>query len=77
VLVHGAWVDGSGWKPVYEIAGPDQIINPNLERMYAGRAHSHVVEVPGAGHSVYESDPREIAALIEDAAMHAQVRPAS
>src|ERR1700723_2166197 len=19
VLVHGAWVDGSGWKPVYEI----------------------------------------------------------
>ena len=20
VLVHGAWVDGSGWKPVYEVA---------------------------------------------------------
>jgi hypothetical protein len=19
VLVHGAWVDGSGWKPIYEI----------------------------------------------------------
>ena len=19
VLVHGAWVDGSGWKPVYDI----------------------------------------------------------
>src|SRR5260370_5937832 len=23
VLVHGAWVDGSGWKPVYEILTKD------------------------------------------------------
>ena len=23
VLVHGAWVDASGWKPVYEILGKD------------------------------------------------------
>jgi len=23
VLVHGAWVDGSGWKPVYEILNKD------------------------------------------------------
>src|SRR6201987_5806501 len=23
VLVHGAWVDGSGWKPVYEILARD------------------------------------------------------
>ena len=23
VLVHGAWVDGSGWKPVYEILTSD------------------------------------------------------
>jgi len=23
VLVHGAWVDGSGWKPVYEILAAD------------------------------------------------------
>lgn len=23
VLVHGAWVDGSGWKPVYEILVKD------------------------------------------------------
>src|SRR5882757_4289315 len=23
VLVHGAWVDGSGWKPVYEILNGD------------------------------------------------------
>jgi hypothetical protein len=23
VLVHGAWVDGSGWKPVYDILTKD------------------------------------------------------
>ena len=23
VLVHGAWVDGSGWKPVYDILTND------------------------------------------------------
>src|SRR5271170_7214924 len=26
VLVHGAWVDGSGWKPVYEILVGDGYI---------------------------------------------------
>jgi hypothetical protein len=35
-------------------------------------AHSHVVEVKGASHSVYESRPKEVAALIEQAAQHAQ-----
>jgi pimeloyl-ACP methyl ester carboxylesterase len=45
--------------------------------MYAARAHSHVVEVPGASHSVYESHPEEVAALIEDAAAHTQDGPAA
>jgi pimeloyl-ACP methyl ester carboxylesterase len=67
-----AWKVKPSWALV---AGADQIINPNLERMYASRAHSHVVEVPGASHSVYESHPREVAALIEDAAMHVQGGP--
>lgn len=58
------------------IAAADQIINPDLERMYAKRAHSHMVEAPGASHSVYESRPKEVAALIEEAATHAQVEPA-
>jgi pimeloyl-ACP methyl ester carboxylesterase len=49
----------------------DRIINPDLERMYAKRAHSDTIEVAGASHSVYESHPKEIAALIEDAANHA------
>jgi pimeloyl-ACP methyl ester carboxylesterase len=39
--------------------------------MYAERAHSHKVEIEGASHAVYESHPKEVAALIEDAAQHA------
>jgi pimeloyl-ACP methyl ester carboxylesterase len=39
----------------------------------AKRAHSHTVEIAGASHSVYESHPKEVAALIEQAAQHAQV----
>ena len=40
--------------------------------MYAERAHSHKVEVEGASHAVYESHPKEVAALIEEAARKAQ-----
>jgi pimeloyl-ACP methyl ester carboxylesterase len=43
-----------------------------LERFYATRAHSHLVEVKGASHSVYESHPKEVAALIEEAAQTSQ-----
>jgi pimeloyl-ACP methyl ester carboxylesterase len=25
VLVHGAWVDGSGWKPIYEILTKEDV----------------------------------------------------
>ncbi|MDF5723191.1 MAG: alpha/beta hydrolase [Rhizonema sp. PD37] len=53
------------------VATADKIINPDLERFYAKRAHSHKVEVEGASHSVYESHPQEVAALIEEAAQHA------
>ena len=48
-----------------------KIINPDLERMYAARAHAHTVEIDGASHSVYESHPKEVAALIEQAAQKA------
>src|SRR5580704_8851963 len=130
VLVHGAWVDGSGWRPVYDIlvrdgynvtmvqepetsfqddvtaakrvlefesrsqvlaatevfttpltaaawktklswgvvALGDKIINPDLEKWYYARAHSHTTEIAGASHSVYESHPKEVAAVIEEAA---------
>ena len=52
------------------VATKDRIINPDLERWYATRAKSHTVEAPGASHAVYVSRPKEIAALIEEAAAH-------
>jgi pimeloyl-ACP methyl ester carboxylesterase len=60
-----AWRTKPSWMLV---AGSDLIINPDLERWYAKRAHSHTGEVKGASHSVYESHPKEVAAMIEDAA---------
>src|SRR5580693_498447 len=54
------------------VAGSDRVINPDLERWYATRANSHKVEVPGASHSVYVSHPKEVAALIEEAASQAR-----
>jgi pimeloyl-ACP methyl ester carboxylesterase len=64
-----AWKVKPSWALV---ATADKIINPDLERMYAARAHSHKVEVEGASHSVYESRPKEVAALIEEAAQNSQ-----
>jgi pimeloyl-ACP methyl ester carboxylesterase len=52
------------------VAGSDRTINPDLERWYAERAKSHKVEVSGASHAVYVSRPKEVAALIEEAATH-------
>jgi pimeloyl-ACP methyl ester carboxylesterase len=40
--------------------------------MYYARAHSHTIVLEGASHSVYESRPKEVAAVIEDAAQHAK-----
>jgi len=54
------------------VAGNDRTISPDLERWYAKRAKSHTVEVAGASHCVYISHPKEVAALIEDAATHAR-----
>ncbi len=64
-----AWKVKPSW---YMVAKADKIINPDLERMYAKRAHSHTVEIAGASHSVYESHPKEVAALIEQAALGAK-----
>jgi pimeloyl-ACP methyl ester carboxylesterase len=63
-----AWKVKPSW---YMVAKADRIINPDLERFYAARAHSHTVEIEGASHSVYESHPKEVAALIEQAAQRA------
>ena len=64
-----AWRSKPSWMLV---AAKDRAINPDLERWYAMRANSHKVEVSGASHAVYISRPKEVAALIEDAASHAR-----
>jgi pimeloyl-ACP methyl ester carboxylesterase len=69
VITSAAWRTKPSWMLV---ATKDRTINPDLERWYATRAHSHKVEVSGASHSVYVSRPKEVAALIEDAASKAR-----
>jgi pimeloyl-ACP methyl ester carboxylesterase len=68
-MTAAAWKTKPSWAIV---AAADRIINPDLERMYYKRAHSHTIELEGASHSVYESRPKEVAAVIEAAAQHAQ-----
>ena len=67
VITTPAWRSKPSWMLV---ATKDRTINPDLERWYATRAKSHKVEVSGASHSVYVSRPKEVAALIEEAASH-------
>jgi pimeloyl-ACP methyl ester carboxylesterase len=67
VITTAAWKSKPTWMLV---AGADRTINPDLERWYATRANSHKVEVSGASHAVYVSRPKEVAALIEEAASH-------
>jgi pimeloyl-ACP methyl ester carboxylesterase len=69
VITTPAWRSKPSWMLV---AGSDRTINPDLERWYAERAKSHKVEVAGASHCVYISHPKEVAALIEEAATHAR-----
>ena len=65
-ITTAAWRTKPSWMLV---AGSDRTINPDLERWYAKRANSHTVEVPGASHVVYVSHPKDVAALIEEAAL--------
>jgi pimeloyl-ACP methyl ester carboxylesterase len=65
VITTAAWRTKPSWMLV---AGADRTINPDLERWYAARAHSSTVEVAGASHCVYVSRPKDVAAVIEEAA---------
>jgi pimeloyl-ACP methyl ester carboxylesterase len=69
VITAAAWRSKPSWALV---AAADRTIHPDLERWYATRAKSHTVELKGASHSVYFSRPKEVAALIEEAALHAR-----
>ena len=63
-----AWHTKSSW---YLVASDDHMIPPPAQRSMAERAGATMSEVPGS-HSVYISHPKEVAALIEDAAQHAR-----
>ena len=69
VITTAAWRSQPSWMLV---AAADRTINPDLELWYATRANSHKVEVSGASHAVYVSRPKDVAALIEEAASHAR-----
>jgi pimeloyl-ACP methyl ester carboxylesterase len=64
-LTAAAWKTKPSWGIVAE---SDQIINPDLERWYYARAKSKTTEIRGASHAVYESHPKEVAAVITEAA---------
>jgi pimeloyl-ACP methyl ester carboxylesterase len=68
-LTAAAWKTKPSW-PIVALA--DRIINPDLEKWYYARALSHTIEIAGASHSVYQSHPNEVAALIEEAALKSQ-----
>jgi pimeloyl-ACP methyl ester carboxylesterase len=68
-LTAAAWKTKPSWGIVAE---SDQIINPDLERWYYARAKSHTTEIKGVSHSVYESHPKEVAAVIAEAARKLQ-----
>ena len=67
VITKPAWRTKPSWMIV---ATKDRTINPELERWYAARAKSHTTEIAGASRSVYASRPKEVAAVIEEAATH-------
>ena len=69
VITAPAWKNKPSWMIV---PTKDRTINPDLERWYAARAKSRVTEVSGASHCVYISKPKEVAAVIEEAASRAR-----
>ncbi len=66
-----AWTTKPSWGIV---AGADKIINPDLERWYCCAVRTATNDQIGRREpsSVYESHPQQVAAVIEDAAKHAQ-----
>jgi pimeloyl-ACP methyl ester carboxylesterase len=59
-----AWREKPSW---YLVAKDDKMIPLPAQRQMSNRAGSTVVEVPGS-HAIYVSNPRAVAALIEEAA---------
>jgi pimeloyl-ACP methyl ester carboxylesterase len=67
-----AWKTKPSW---YLVATDDKMIPPDAQRAMSKRAGSTVVEAKGS-HSIYVSQPRAVAALIEQAATNAKAATA-
>jgi pimeloyl-ACP methyl ester carboxylesterase len=67
-----AWRSRPAW---YLVAADDRMIPPPAQRFMSERARATVVEAPGS-HSIYVSQPRLTADLIERAAQDARVESA-
>ncbi len=70
--IAGTLVTSPAWKtkPSYAVvATQDRTINPDLERFMYKRSNATTIELR-ASHCVYVSQPRAVAALIENAASH-------
>jgi pimeloyl-ACP methyl ester carboxylesterase len=67
-----AWRSKPSW---YLVASDDRMIPPPAQRAMSERAGSTVIEAPGS-HSIYVSQPRVTADLIEQAAREARVESA-
>ncbi len=69
-------IDNPAWKikpSWYMVAGLDRIINPGLEHFYAKRMNARkTIEIKEGSHSIFTTRPKEVASLIEDAALNAQ-----
>ena len=68
-----AWKSKPSW---YMITTDDKMIPPDAQRAMSKRAGSTVVEVKGS-HSIYVSQPKAVAALIEQAAKSVKVSAAA
>jgi pimeloyl-ACP methyl ester carboxylesterase len=69
-----ATVTATAWsqKRSYAVVSTqDRMINPELERFMSARAKSETIELTGS-HAIFLSHPKEVAALIEKAAMAAE-----
>src|SRR5262250_334876 len=69
--VFEASVSAAAWKTVpswYVVSSQDRAINPELERFYAKRMGATTSEI-ASSHVAFLSHPKEVAKVIEDAAM--------
>jgi pimeloyl-ACP methyl ester carboxylesterase len=70
-IAFGGKVPIAAWKTIpswYVVSKQDHALSPDLERFYAKRMNAHTSEIDGS-HVAFISHPKEIAAVIEQAAV--------